>query len=64
METGARALWLILISLLLFLVSSLIEPPQSAVLFILRVVVPLALVVCMIFMLVRWKKLKRENQRI
>jgi len=56
MENRRAALWLILISQLLFLVSSLIEPPHSTVIFILRVVVPLALVVYVIFMLVRGKK--------
>jgi hypothetical protein len=44
MENNRTALWLILVSQALFLVSSLIEPPSGLLLIILRVVVPLFVV--------------------
>jgi hypothetical protein len=44
MEINRPALWLILASQALFLLSSLIEPPASLLLLILRVIVPLILI--------------------
>jgi hypothetical protein len=44
MKDNRLALWLLLASQLLFLVSSLIEPPSSVLLIILRVVLPLVMV--------------------
>jgi hypothetical protein len=44
MENNRSALWLVLFSQLLFLVSSLIEWPSSLLMVILRVVLPLIVV--------------------
>jgi hypothetical protein len=44
METNRTSLWLIFASQALFLLSSLIEPPSSLLLIILRVIVPLLMV--------------------
>lgn len=45
MNNSRSALWLILASQLIFLLSSLIERPTSAVMIIVRVVLPLVIVV-------------------
>jgi hypothetical protein len=45
METNRTILWLFLASQALFLLSSLIEPPSSLLMIILRVIVPLLMVV-------------------
>ena len=45
MKNSRLALWLLLASQLVFLLSSLIEPPRSLVTAIVRLVLPLVLVV-------------------
>ena len=63
MKNSRPALWLLLASQLIFLLSSLIEPPQTLVTMIVRVVVPLILVAYICLMLAgyvlpgkRWKE--------
>jgi hypothetical protein len=60
MENRRAALWLILVSQALFLASSLIEPPQSAVIFILRVVVPLVIVAYIVLVLTGYASRGKE----
>ncbi len=51
MKNNRSALWLILVSQLLFLVSSLLDPPSSALQITLRVVLPLLIVAYIILIL-------------
>jgi hypothetical protein len=44
MQNNRAALWLLLVSQLFFLLSSLIEPPSGVLMITLRVVLPLILV--------------------
>ena len=45
MKTRRRALWLLLLSQVMFLISSVIEPPTSGLMVVLRVIVPLIAIV-------------------
>ena len=45
MKTRRRTLWLLLLSQIMFLVSSVIEPPTSGLMIVLRIVVPLIAII-------------------
>jgi hypothetical protein len=45
MKTRRRTLWLLLLSQVMFLISSVLEPPTSGLMVVLRVVVPLVAIV-------------------
>jgi hypothetical protein len=53
-------LWLLLASQLLFLLSSLLEPPRSLVMIIVRVGVPLVLVSYIVFLLSGYNRSGKE----
>lgn len=51
MKTTRRALWLLLFSQAMFLVSAVIEPPTSLLMVIFRVVLPLSIILFLGLML-------------
>ena len=60
MKNTRRTLWLLLLSQVMFLVSSVIEPPTSGLMVVLRVVVPLVAVVFISLMLAGYINPKKD----
>lgn len=60
MKNTRRTLWLLLLSQVMFLVSSVIEPPTSGLMIVLRVVVPLVAVVFISLMLAGYINPKKD----
>ena len=60
MKNTRRTLWLLLLSQVMFLVSSMIEPPTSGLMIVLRVVVPLVAVVFISLMLAGYINPKKD----
>lgn len=60
MKTTRRTLWLLLLSQVMFLISSVIEPPTSGLMIVLRVVFPLIAVVFIGLMLAGYIGGKKE----
>jgi hypothetical protein len=60
MKTRRRTLWLLLLSQVMFLISSVIEPPTSGLMVVLRVVVPLIAIVFIGLMLAGYIAGKKE----
>jgi hypothetical protein len=60
MKMRRRTLWLLLLSPVLFLVSSVIEPPTSGLMIVLRVVLPLIAIVVIGLMLAGYINRKKE----
>ena len=60
MKTRRRTLWLLLLSQVMFLISSVIEPPTSGLMVVLRVVVPLVAILFIGLMLAGYIGGKKE----
>ena len=60
MKIRRRTLWLLLLSPVMFLISSVIEPPTSGLMVVLRVVVPLIAIVFIGLMLAGYIGGKKE----